>query len=153
MPGREPLKSVSRASAVCTSGGTFSFNGFGTTLYGNREQGPDGSYVATEWVVFLWLPVYPLRSWRILPTGRSTTAVVYNFYGYQRATLAVAGDRVRACDMATGQLRAFALAHLELLAPDAQVASYDPTQLPAPEDTRNVGEWFADYRAELEQLG
>lgn len=42
-----------------------SFNGFGTTFYGERGHAPDGSYVTTEWIILLYLPIIPLRSLRI----------------------------------------------------------------------------------------
>ncbi len=44
-----------------------SFNGFGTTLYGKREINPaDGSYIATKWIILLFLPVFPLDSYRVI---------------------------------------------------------------------------------------
>jgi hypothetical protein len=42
-----------------------SFNGFGTKYYGHAEESESGSYTATEWIIILWLPVLPLRSWRV----------------------------------------------------------------------------------------
>ena len=42
-----------------------SFNGFGTTYYGYALQEPDGSYVVTEWIIVLFLPIIPLRSKRV----------------------------------------------------------------------------------------
>lgn len=42
-----------------------SFNGFGTTLYGKRELAADGSYIATEWFILFWLPLFPISSYRI----------------------------------------------------------------------------------------
>ncbi|MSQ48622.1 MAG: hypothetical protein EXR78_09630 [Deltaproteobacteria bacterium] len=77
------------------AGGTFTFNGIGTTLYGNRDAGPDGSYVTTEWVVFVYVPVFPLRSWRVLPTGKGTSAIVYNSASYQRVQVPLNGHQVR----------------------------------------------------------
>lgn len=53
----------------------FSFNGIGTTFYGERDFLSDGSYVTTEWVVFLALPLVPLRSLRVRPRGYRTTAL------------------------------------------------------------------------------
>ena len=47
------------------------FNGIGTSYYGNRDKEPDGSYVTTKWFVFLFLPVFPLGSYRVLPTGET----------------------------------------------------------------------------------
>lgn len=44
-----------------------SVNGIGTTLYGKREIETDGSYIATKWVIFLLLPLFPISSYRVLP--------------------------------------------------------------------------------------
>jgi hypothetical protein len=62
----------------------FKFNGIGTALYGARDFRPDGSYVTTEWFVFVNLPVIPLKSQRILPTGASNN---YIFYASKRYTI------------------------------------------------------------------
>jgi hypothetical protein len=64
----------------------FTFNGIGTTIYGARDFKPDGSYIATEWLVFVYVPVIPYRSMRILPNGKTTNAVVYRSSGYQMAS-------------------------------------------------------------------
>jgi hypothetical protein len=44
----------------------FALNGFGTTYYGQRDFRADGSYVTTEWVILLFVPVLPLRSFRVI---------------------------------------------------------------------------------------
>lgn len=43
----------------------FSMNGIGTTWYGHALEEPDGSYVVTEWVILLFIPIIPLGSKRI----------------------------------------------------------------------------------------
>ena len=48
----------------------FSYMGCGTKLYGRSDE-YDGSYVATVWIVIIWLPVIPLRSYRVRPVGGS----------------------------------------------------------------------------------
>jgi len=35
----------------------YTFNGFGTTYYGQRDAAVDGSYVTTLWVTALWVPL------------------------------------------------------------------------------------------------
>jgi len=50
----------------------FTFRGIGTMQYGERDFRADGSYVVTEWFVVAYLPLFPLCSKRILPTGAST---------------------------------------------------------------------------------
>ena len=44
---------------------TRSVNGFGTAIYGKRDFEPDGSFVATKWVVALFFPLVPLASMRV----------------------------------------------------------------------------------------
>jgi hypothetical protein len=42
-----------------------SVNGCGTTLYGKRDFGKDGSFVTTKWFVVFFVPVFPLSSMRV----------------------------------------------------------------------------------------
>jgi len=55
----------------------FTFNGIGTKYYGSTDKGPDGSYVATEWFVVVYVPLVPLRSLRMLPVSGGTNLLVY----------------------------------------------------------------------------
>ena len=48
----------------------FSLNGIGTTYYGQRDLLEDGSYITTEWFIFIYIPVVPLASFRVLPIKR-----------------------------------------------------------------------------------
>ncbi|MCS7304748.1 MAG: hypothetical protein NZ602_06550 [Thermoguttaceae bacterium] len=48
----------------------YSINGIGTTFYGHRDDEPDGSYVTTEWLIFLFIPILPIRSFRVWPLGQ-----------------------------------------------------------------------------------
>jgi len=45
-------------------------NGCGTTFYGSADPGPDGSYVVTTWIVFVYIPLIPLGSKRVLPVSQ-----------------------------------------------------------------------------------
>lgn len=56
----------------------FTMRGCGTKFYGKRDNGPDGSYVTTEWITLVYLPLIPLRSFRVRPTGKGTNAIIYN---------------------------------------------------------------------------
>lgn len=48
----------------------YTINGFGVTLYGNTDRNPsDGSYMATYYLVFFFVPVLPLARYRVIPTG------------------------------------------------------------------------------------
>lgn len=41
--------------------------GFGTVLYGSREKNPnDKSYITTGWIILLYFPIIPLRSYRVI---------------------------------------------------------------------------------------
>jgi len=47
----------------------FTFQGIGTRFYGQREFKADGSYITTKWFVFLYVPIIPLRSFRVVDQG------------------------------------------------------------------------------------
>ncbi|HEX3625578.1 MAG TPA: hypothetical protein VH280_09140 [Verrucomicrobiae bacterium] len=47
----------------------YTFNGIGTTFYGQRDFRVDGSYITTEWVVIMLIPIVPLRSLRVRYQG------------------------------------------------------------------------------------
>jgi hypothetical protein len=47
----------------------YTFNGIGTTFYGKRDFRSDGSYLTTEWVSFVYFPLFPLRSLRVRYQG------------------------------------------------------------------------------------
>jgi hypothetical protein len=47
----------------------FTFQGIGTTYYGERDFLEDGSYLTTRWFVFLGVPIIPLRSLRVRYLG------------------------------------------------------------------------------------
>ena len=59
------LSAFVRTSAKCPPTMAFTFNGIGTTFYGARDFALDGSYTTTEWFVFVYVPIIPLRSLRI----------------------------------------------------------------------------------------
>lgn len=48
---------------------TYSMNGVGTTLYGHADEWPDGTFVKTKWVIFLFLPLLPVASYRVAPVA------------------------------------------------------------------------------------
>ena len=50
----------------------WSFNGFGTEYLGQRELQPDGSYVTTEFVTALGIPLIPLGSRRVREIGTAS---------------------------------------------------------------------------------
>ena len=57
----------------------FTLNGCGTGLYGKRDQAPDGSYVATYFICLLFIPVFPLKAYRV----RTEDGNSYQFYSQE----------------------------------------------------------------------
>jgi hypothetical protein len=47
----------------------FTLNGVGTQYYGTRWL-PDGTYITTKWVVFVYVPIIPLGSVRVLEASQ-----------------------------------------------------------------------------------
>lgn len=47
----------------------YTFNGIGTRFYGQRDFHSDGSFVTTEWLSFLYFPLFPFRSLRVRYQG------------------------------------------------------------------------------------
>ena len=45
-------------------------NGCGISLIGKRDVREDGTYVTTAWFSWLWIPLLPLRSFRIISSKR-----------------------------------------------------------------------------------
>jgi hypothetical protein len=44
---------------------TLNITGCGLKIYGSALRRPDGSFVVTRWVVFVWIPIIPLGSYRL----------------------------------------------------------------------------------------
>jgi hypothetical protein len=63
----------------------YSFNGFGTTLLDYRAL-PDGTYQATRWIVALFLPLFPLKSYIIEPLTQEFG------YGQETSKLRILGE-------------------------------------------------------------
>jgi hypothetical protein len=59
------------------------FNGIGTKFYGKTDVEQDGSYTTTKWFVLIYLPIYPIGSFRVIKEENSTNLVVYNSKKYQ----------------------------------------------------------------------
>jgi len=60
----------------------FTLQGIGTTFYGQRDFREDGSYITTEWVVFLFIPVIPLRSLRVWEQDSEAIGAIYSKTNY-----------------------------------------------------------------------
>jgi len=64
--------------------GASSFRGIGTAYIGECDYHEDGSYVTTEWFIFLGLPVFPIRSHRVLRVVERDVFIplIYHSEGY-----------------------------------------------------------------------
>lgn len=51
-----------------------SVNGCGTKYYGQRDFGPDGSYVTTNFFCLLFFPIVPIHSVRVVPDPKNSWA-------------------------------------------------------------------------------
>jgi hypothetical protein len=61
----------------------FMFKGTGTTFYGECDWRPDGSFRTTKWFVIVYLPLIPLKSYRLARNPeRDVQAVVFSSTGY-----------------------------------------------------------------------
>jgi hypothetical protein len=64
----KPISSVPSLSTI---------NGIGFRLYGSADVDPaNGSYLATYYFTFLWLPIFPIRRYRVTGNGNA-----YTFFG------------------------------------------------------------------------
>jgi len=73
----------------------FTWNGCGTRFYGQRNTAEDGSYITTLWVSLVWVPLLPLASYRIQPTGEGFNALVYRSDGYKVRKVPLCWTQVR----------------------------------------------------------
>jgi hypothetical protein len=65
-------------------------NGFGTMTYGKRDPEPDGSFLTTKWAVAFWIPLIPLRSFRVKYVGPGLPTFLP---GWSRVYLVLASHR------------------------------------------------------------
>ncbi len=73
----------------------YTLNGFGTRYYGNRDTGPDGSYVTTLWITALFVPVLPLASYRVRPTGKGINIIIHQSQRYRTVRVPMCWEQVR----------------------------------------------------------
>jgi hypothetical protein len=60
----------------------FTYNGFGTKFYGEGDLRPDGSFITTEWITAAYIPVLPLKSFRLARAQGNVAAVVFHSQSY-----------------------------------------------------------------------
>lgn len=73
----------------------FTYNGIGTKYYGRRNPKEDGSFVTTEWIVFAYIPLVPIGSFRIAQTGNSSNWVIYSSTEYLVTRVPLCWQQVR----------------------------------------------------------
>lgn len=73
----------------------YTLNGFGTRFYGQRDIGPDGSYITTAWVTALYVPLVPYASYRVLPVGEGTNIVIHRSQNYRVLRVPLCWPQVR----------------------------------------------------------
>jgi Hsp70 protein/DnaJ C terminal domain len=72
-----------------------SINGCGTTYYGSRDFYSDGSYITTEWIIFVHIPILPLASFRVLPDGSGQNYLVFNSQNFRVQKVPLCRQQVR----------------------------------------------------------
>ena len=60
----------------------YTLNGVGTKYYGKRDVEPDNSFITTEWIVLVYIPIIPIGSFRVQPTGESTNMIIFSSTQY-----------------------------------------------------------------------
>lgn len=64
------LKSLGDLDPISSAPSLSSINGIGFTLYGSTDKNPsNGSYMATYYFVFFFIPIFPIARYRVIPTG------------------------------------------------------------------------------------
>lgn len=67
---RDNLKRFHGLTPVTKAPSLHTINGIGFTLYGKTDEDPlDGSYMATYYFCALFIPLFPLARYRVIPTG------------------------------------------------------------------------------------
>jgi hypothetical protein len=63
----------------------FNFMGTGTSYVGRSSEPGDGTYVATDWIVLLWLPLLPLRSRRVTGVTKQRYMIRFLVFSFETA--------------------------------------------------------------------
>lgn len=73
----------------------YTFNGCGTSYYGQRDHAADGSYITTLWATAVWIPLLPLASYRVRPVGKGTNIIIHSSQSYQAVRVPLCWEQVR----------------------------------------------------------
>ena len=128
------------------------FNGVGTKLYGRRDLDPaTGSYVATLYFVFLFVPLFPIRAYRVIPASGG---------GWYFQNWAPVGRRAKAWGWIVAAMAVFVILAAiagEGPSPNATAASEKPSVVAVYNDKARLGTWIdgesARLKAEEADLG
>jgi hypothetical protein len=60
----------------------YTLNGIGTKYYGKRDLESDNSFITTEWIVLVYVPIIPIGSFRVQPTGESKNIIFFSSTQY-----------------------------------------------------------------------
>lgn len=64
------LNSLGDVEPISSAPSLSSINGIGFTLYGSTDKNPsNGSYMATYYFIFFFVPIFPIARYRVIPTG------------------------------------------------------------------------------------
>ncbi len=64
------LSSLGDLVPISSAPSLSTINGIGFTLYGSTDKNPsNGSYMATYYFVFFFVPIFPIARYRVIPTG------------------------------------------------------------------------------------
>jgi hypothetical protein len=64
------LNSLGDVEPIASAPSLSSINGIGFTLYGSTDKNPsNGSYMATYYFIFFFVPIFPIARYRVIPTG------------------------------------------------------------------------------------
>lgn len=76
-----PFKKQKSDAPIKETNDMYSVMGVGKTLYGKREVAADGSYIATKWFIYIFLPIFPLGSYRVWRGETSNTTIPFMTVG------------------------------------------------------------------------
>jgi hypothetical protein len=103
----------------------FTYNGIGTKFYGQRDVKADGSYIATEWIVFIHIPILPIGSFRVWPTGESSNWILYSSTQYRSQKVPLCWPHIRKVYLLGASLWAIVIGAVLL------IRASDPDRMPA----------------------
>lgn len=72
-----PFKRNKNDPPIKETNDMYSVMGVGKTLYGKREVATDGSYIATKWFIYIFLPIFPLGSYRVWRGETTNTTIPF----------------------------------------------------------------------------